>query len=220
MKSQKAPVIFEQRLAASLLGPLASAANGGAVTRRTSFLLEKLGERIFPASVTVRDDPFRKRGFGSKPFDGEGVACEAFDLIEDGVLTQWYLNTAQARQLGLETNGRAKRGTGGGPTSGPSNLDLMGGEKSPEDLIREAGTGLYITDMFGPQINGNTGDYSVGCSGYAIENGEIAYPVSEITVAGNLLEMWGSLVPANDLERRGSINAPTLLIERMTIAGN
>ncbi|MEM7515873.1 MAG: TldD/PmbA family protein [Planctomycetota bacterium] len=220
MKSQQAPVIFEQRLASSLLGPLASAANGGAVSRKTTFLLEKLGERLFPESIIVRDDPLRPRGFGSKPFDGEGVTCEAFDLIDKGVLTQWYLNSAQAKQLGLETNGRAKRGTGGSPSSGPSNLDLLPGNKSPEDFIRDAGHGLLVTDMFGPQINGNTGDYSVGCSGFAIENGEIAHPVSEITIAGNLLDMWSSLVAGNDLKRKGSINAPTLLIERMTIAGD
>lgn len=220
MKSQQAPVIFERRLASSLLGPLASAANGGAITRKTSFLLEKLGARLFPESVIVRDDPLRRRGFGSKPFDGEGVTCEAFDLIDKGILTQWYLNAAQAKQLGLETNGRAKRGTGGAPSSGPSNLDLLPGDKTPEELMKEAGNGLLVTDMFGPQINGNTGDYSVGCSGFAIEGGEIAHPVSEITIAGNLLEMWGSIVAGSDLERKGSINAPTLLIERMTIAGD
>ncbi|MEM1409486.1 MAG: TldD/PmbA family protein [Pseudomonadota bacterium] len=220
MKSQRAPVVFEQRLASSLLSPLASAANGGAIARKTSFLLEKLGERIFPEGINVRDDPLRPRGFGSKPFDGEGVACEAFDLIDQGVLTQWYLNAAQAKQLGLETNGRARRGTGGAPSSGPSNLDLMPGDKTPEALIREAGHGLMVTDMFGPQINGNTGDFSVGCAGYAIENGEVAYPVSEITIAGNLLEMWANLQAGNDLYRRGSVNAPTLLVEHMTIAGN
>ncbi|MEM1380184.1 MAG: TldD/PmbA family protein [Pseudomonadota bacterium] len=219
MKSQQAPVIFEQRLAATLLGPLASAANGGAIARKTSFLLEKRGEQLFSKSVIVRDDPLRPRGFGSKPFDGEGVVCTAFDLIDHGVLTQWYLNSAQAKQLGLETNGRAKRGTGGAPSSGPSNLDLLPGEKSPEELYKEAGNGLLVSDMFGPQINGNTGDFSVGCAGYAIENGEIAYPVSEITIAGNLLDMWAHLVPGSDLIRRGSVNAPTLLIETMTIAG-
>jgi PmbA protein len=220
MPSTKAPVIFEQRLASTILSPLAGAANGGAIARQTSFLLGKLGERIFSEAVTVRDDPLRPRGFGSKPFDGEGVPCEAFDLIEKGVLTQWYLNSAQARQLGLKTNGRARRGTGGGPSSGPSNLDLLPGDKSPGDLVREAGSGLLVTDMFGPQINGNTGDFSVGCAGYAIEAGEVAYPVSEITIAGNLLEMWANLIAGNDVRRRGSINAPTLLIERMTIAGN
>lgn len=220
MASQKAPVIFEQRLAASLIGPLVNAVNGAAIARRTSFLLDKLGERIFPESIVIRDDPLRPRGFGSKPFDGEGVTCAPFDLIDGGVLTQWYLNAAQARQLGLETNGRARRGTGGAPTSGPSNLDLMPGDATPDALIRQAGHGLLVTDMFGPQINGNTGDYSVGCSGFAIENGEVADPVSEITIAGNLLEMWAGLVAGNDLRRRGSINAPTLLIERMTIAGN
>ncbi|MEM9837737.1 MAG: TldD/PmbA family protein [Pseudomonadota bacterium] len=219
MASQKAPVIFEQRLAATLLSPLASAANGGAIARKTSFLLEKLGEQLFSTDIIVRDDPLRPRGFGSKPFDGEGVACEAFDLIDKGVLTQWYLNSAQAKQLGLQTNGRAKRGTGGAPSSGPSNLDLLPGAKSPEELIKEAGQGLLVTDMFGPQINGNTGDFSVGCSGFAIEGGAVAHPVSEITIAGNLLDMWKNLVPGSDLIRRGSVNAPTLLIEQMTIAG-
>ncbi|NRA30806.1 MAG: TldD/PmbA family protein [Parvularculaceae bacterium] len=219
MTSQQAPVIFEQRLAATLLGPLASAANGSSIARKTSFLLEKLGERLFPASIIVRDDPLRPRGFGSKPFDGEGVTCEAFDLIDQGVLTQWYLNSAQAKQLGLETNGRAQRGTGGAPSSGPSNLDLLAGTKSPEELIKDAGNGLLVSDMFGPQINGNTGDFSVGCAGFAIENGEVAYPVSEITIAGNLLDMWANLVAGSDLIRRGSVNAPTLLIEQMTIAG-
>jgi len=220
MNSQQAPVIFEQRLAATLLGPLASAANGGSIARKTSFLLEKLGEKLFPESIIVRDDPLRPRGFGSKPFDGEGVTCEAFDLIDKGVLTQWYLNTAQAKQLGLETNGRAKRGTGGAPSSGATNLDLMPGNKSPEELINEAGNSLLVSDMFGPQINGNTGDFSVGCAGFAIENGEVAYPVSEITIAGNLLDMWANIQAGSDLVRRGSVNAPTLLIERMTIAGN
>ncbi|MEO1042397.1 MAG: TldD/PmbA family protein [Pseudomonadota bacterium] len=220
MASTKAPVVFEQRLASSLLSPLAGAANGASIARGTSFLLEKLGEQLFGSSVVVRDDPLRPRGFGSKPFDGEGVACAAFDLIADGVLTQWFLNTAQAKQLGLEANGRAKRGTGGSPSSGPSNLDLLPGARSPDELITAAGQGLLVTDMFGPQINGNTGDFSVGCAGFAIEKGEVAYPVSEITIAGNLLDMWKNLEVGNDLKRRGSINAPTLLIEEMTIAGD
>ncbi|MEM7741936.1 MAG: TldD/PmbA family protein, partial [Pseudomonadota bacterium] len=220
MTSTKAPVVFEQRLASSLLSPLAGAANGASIARGTSFLLEKLGEQLFSPSVVVRDDPLRPRGFGSKPFDGEGVTCAAFDLIADGVLTQWFLNAAQAKQLGLKTNGRAKRGTGGSPSSGPSNLDLLPGTRSPKELVRAAGHGLLVTDMFGPQINGNTGDFSVGCAGFAIEDGAIAYPVSEITIAGNLLDMWKNLEVGNDLKRRGSINAPTLLIEEMTIAGD
>ncbi|MEM9810970.1 MAG: TldD/PmbA family protein [Pseudomonadota bacterium] len=220
MASQHAPVIFEQRLASSILSPLAGAANGASIARKTSFLLDKLGEPILPKGITVRDDPLRPRGFASKPFDGEGVVCEAFDLIADGVLTTWYLNTAQAKQLGLDTNGRARRGTGGSPSSGPSNLDLLPGEKSPDELIKEAGQGLLVTDMFGPQINGNTGDFSVGCAGYAIENGEVAYPVSEITIAGNLLEMWKTMEVGSDLIRRGSMNAPTIRIETMTIAGD
>ncbi|MBB4658504.1 TldD/PmbA family protein [Parvularcula dongshanensis] len=219
LASRKAPVVYEQRLAASLLGPLAGAINGAAIARGTSFLKNKLGQEIFASGLTVTDDPFVPRGFGSKPFDGEGVRPETLSVVEDGRLTTWLLNTAQAKQLGLETNGRAKRGTGGPPGSGATNLDLQPGTMSLEELLRDTHEGLYVTDMFGPQVNGNTGDYSVGCSGYWIENGEVAYPVSEITIAGNLLEMWQSLTPASDFVRRGARNAPTVRIAQMQIAG-
>jgi PmbA protein len=218
-KTVRVPVFYERRLAASLLGPLAGAINGGAIARGTSFLKEKLGERVFAEGITVRDDPFVRRGFGSKAFDGEGVAPASLDVIEDGRLTTWFLNTSQARQLGLRTNGRAKRGTGGPPSSGPTNLDLLPGELSPEALMREAGEGLLVTDMFGPQVNGNTGDYSVGCSGFWIEGGVPAYPVSEITIAGNLLEMWAGLTTASDFRRTGARNAPTVRIAQMQVAG-
>lgn len=220
MKSQRLPVIFDQRLSAGLLGPLAGAINGGAIARGTSFLKDKMGEALFPADVTITDDPFIRRGFGSRPFDGEGVAPEKLDVIKDGVLTAWILNCRQARQLGLETNGRAKRGTGAPPGSGTTNFDLPAGPLTPEALYHETGDGLLVTETFGPQINSNTGDYSVGCSGYRIEKGEITAPVSEITIAGNLLEMWRNLSRANDFERRGGMNAPTLRVGEMTIAGN
>jgi PmbA protein len=220
VKSQTAPVIFDNRLSNSLIGHLAGAANGGAIARGVSFLKSKLGARIFPAGMAVVDDPFIKRGHGSRPFDGEGVAAAAFNLIDDGVLTQWLLNSAQARQLKLETNGRATRGASGGPGSGSTNLYLKAGAKTPAALIADAGSGLLVTDMFGPQVNSNNGDYSVGCSGFWIEGGARAFPVSEITIAGNLLEMYRSLVAADDLDFRGSTNAPSLLVGAMTIAGD
>ena len=220
VKSRTAPVIFDNRLSNSLIGHLAGAVNGAAIARGVSFLKSKLGARIFPAGMDVVDDPFIRRGHGSRPFDGEGVAATAFNLIDDGVLTQWLLNSAQARQLKLETNGRATRGASGGPGSGSTNLYLKAGAKTPAALIADAGTGLLVADMFGPQVNANTGDYSVGCSGFWIEGGARAFPVSEITIAGNLLEMYGSLVAADDLEFRGSTNAPSLLVGAMTIAGD
>ncbi|OFW99373.1 MAG: modulator protein [Alphaproteobacteria bacterium RIFCSPHIGHO2_12_FULL_63_12] len=220
VKSQTAPVIFDNRLSNSLIGHLSGAVNGAAIARGVSFLKSKRGERIFPAGMTVVDDPFIKRGHGSRPFDGEGVAAQAFNLIDDGVLTGWFLNSAQARQLKLETNGRATRGASGGPGSGPTNLYLKAGTKTPAELLKDAGTGLLLTDMFGAQVNSNTGDYSVGCSGFWFENGARAYPVSEITIAGNLLDMYQNLVAADDLEFRGSTNAPSLYVGAMTIAGD
>ena len=219
LESRRAPVIYEQRLAGSLLGPLAGAINGAAIARGTSFLKDRLGEVIFAEGVSVTDDPFVPRGFASRPFDGEGVRPEPLKIIDDGRLTTWLTNSAQARQIGTQTNGRARRGTGGPPGSGPTNLDLAPGTMSLEALMADTGEGLLVTDMFGPQVNGNTGDYSVGCSGYWIEGGAPAYPVSEITIAGNLLEMWAALTPASDFVRRGSRNAPTLRVARMQVAG-
>ncbi len=220
VKSQTAPVIFDNRVSNSLLSHLSGAANGAAVARGVSFLKNKLGERIFPAGMDVVDDPFIKRGHGSRPFDGEGVAAKAFNLIDDGVLTQWLLNSAQARQLKLETNGRATRGAAGGPGSGSTNLYLKAGPKTPAQLLADIGTGLLVADMFGPQVNSNNGDYSVGCSGFWVEKGERQYPVNEITIAGNLLDMYNSLVAANDLEFRGATNAPSLFVGAMTVAGD
>ena len=220
LKSQSAPVVFEQRLARSLLGKLAGAINGAAIARGVSFLKDKMGEQIFAETINVIDDPLRQRGFGSSQFDGEGVVNERLDVIRDGRLTCWLMNSAHARQLGLETTGRATRSTGGPPGAGTTNFYMEAGPLSPDELIRETGEGLYLTDMFGPQVNQNTGDYSVGCSGFWIEDGAGAYPVSEITIAGNLLEMYASLIPADDLEFRGAINAPSLLIPQMTIAGD
>ncbi|HBK90806.1 MAG TPA: modulator protein [Parvularcula sp.] len=220
VKSGKAKVIYDNRLSNSLIGHLAGAANGAAIARGVSFLKNKKGERILPKGAFVVDDPFIKRGHGSRPFDGEGLQSSAYNLIEDGVLTEWFLNSAQARQLGLETNARATRGVSGGPGSGPTNLYLKPGALSFDALMAKMGAGLLVTDMFGPQVNANTGDYSVGCSGFWVEGGAKAYPVSEITIAGNLFEMYASLEAANDLEFRGSTNAPSLFVGEMTAAGD
>jgi PmbA protein len=220
VKSQTAPVIFDNRLSNSLIGHLAGAVNGAAIARGVSFLKDRMGQQLFPKGMMVVDDPFIKRGHGSRPFDGEGVAAKAFNLIDDGVLTQWFLNSAQARQLKLETNGRATRGASGGPGSGSTNLYLKAGDVTPATLLKDAGAGLLVTDMFGPQVNSNTGDYSVGCSGFWFEQGARTFPVSEITIAGSLLDMFKNLIAADDLEFRGSTNAPSLFAGVMTIAGD
>lgn len=220
IKSRSAPVVFDNRLSRSLLSHLVGAINGAAIARGVSFLKDKQGEKIFATGITVVDDPHIARGAGSRPFDGEGVTNGRIDIIKNGVLTDWLLNTSQAEQLGLQTNGRAARGVGGPPGSGSTNLYLEPGDASLEELQQQAGEGLLLTDMFGPQVNPNTGDYSVGCSGFWFEKGQVAYPVSEITIAGNLLEMYAGLIPGSDLEFRGATNAPSILIPSMTIAGD
>jgi PmbA protein len=219
-KSRPAPVIFDNRLSASLLSHLAGAVNGAAIARGVSFLKDKKNAPVFSASVNIVDDPHIARGAGSRPFDGEGLANDRIDLVKNGVLTDWLMNSAHARQLRLESNARATRGTGGGPGAGPTNLYLEPGESSLDALMGTAKEGLYITDMFGPQVNSNTGDYSVGCSGFWFDQGAIAFPVSEITIAGNLLDMFAGLIPGDDLEFRGAINAPSVFIPSMTVAGD
>ncbi|MEX0645144.1 MAG: metallopeptidase TldD-related protein [Parvularculaceae bacterium] len=220
LKSRTAPVIYDKRLASSLIGHLAGAINGAAIARGVSFLKDKMGAQIFPVGMTVVDDPLIKRGHGSRPFDGEGVAGAPLRVIDAGVLTGWLMNSSQARQLNLETPGRAPRGAAGPPGAGPTNLYLEKGSASLETLMADARAGLLLTDMFGPQVNSNTGDYSVGCSGFWFEDSAVAFPVSEITVAGNLIEMFARLIAADDLEFTGSINAPSLLAGEMTIAGD
>ncbi|NGM52591.1 TldD/PmbA family protein [Caulobacter sp. 602-2] len=217
--STTAPVIFENRLAMSLISPLVGAISGPAIARGTSFLKDKLNQRIFAAGVQLTDDPHRVRGLGSAPFDDEGVTTVRRALIDDGVLTTWLLNSASARQLGLETTGHASRGSAGAPGVSTHNLTLEPGELDLAGLMGQARDGLLVTSMFGPSLNGNTGDWSVGCSGFWFENGQIAYPVTEITVAGNLIDIYGRLVVGADLELRGASNSPSLLVDALAIAG-
>jgi len=217
--STTAPVIFENRIAASTLGPLIGAISGPSVARGVSFLKHKLGQPLFAKDVTITDEPHRVRGLGSSPFDDEGVANQTRAIIDAGVLTTWLLNAASARQLGLETTGHASRGLAGPPGVSTTNLTLLPGTKDQAELMREAGAGLLVTNMFGPSLNPNTGDWSVGCAGFWFEAGEIAYPVSEITVAGNLIDAYGRITPGSDLEFRGAANAPSLLIDALAIAG-
>ncbi|PZQ62602.1 MAG: modulator protein [Phenylobacterium zucineum] len=217
--STTAPVIFENRLAGSLLSPFIGAISGPSIARGTSFLKDKLGQQVFAKGIYLRDEPHKPRGLGSSPFDDEGVANQAHNLVDDGVVTTWLLNTSAARQLGLATTGHASRGLAGPPGVSTSNLTLQPGERDLAGLMADAGEGLLITSMFGPSLNANTGDWSVGCSGFWFEGGQIAYPVNEITVAGNLLEIFSRVVPGADLEIRGSANAPSLLVDALAIAG-
>lgn len=219
VKSQSVPIVFDPRVSGGLIGHFASAISGAAIARGTSFLKSEMGKPVFTGGISIIDDPHMRRGLRSKPFDGEGVKNGRMQLIEDGRLTTWLLDTASARQLGLTTTGRAARGTGGPPSPSTTNLYMEAGCLSVRDLLAGIKQGLYITEMIGMGINGVTGDYSRGASGFWIENGEIAYPVSEITVAGNLKDMFLNLTPADDLEFRYGINAPTLRIEGMTLAG-
>jgi PmbA protein len=213
------PVIYDPRVANSLIGHLASAINGAAIARGTSFLKDSMGKRILPAGVTVTDDPHRRRGLRSKPFDGEGVANRRLDIVADGVLTSWILDLRSARQLGLASTGHAARGTSSPPSPATTNLYLAPGTRSPEELIGEVARGFYVTELIGFGVNGVTGDYSRGASGFWIENGALAYPVSEVTIAGNLKEMFLNLTPANDLVFRYGTDAPTVRVDGMTIAG-
>ena len=217
--SRKAPVIFQNRQAGSLIGPFVGAASGPAVARGVSFLKDRLGQAVFSSAVTLREEPFRRRGLGSAAFDDEGVEVVERDLVRDGMLTTWLLNAASARQLGLATTGHASRGLAGPSGVSPHNLTLLPGSASPQALMREAGEGLLVTSMFGPSLNANTGDWSAGVAGLWFENGEVAYPVAEITVAGNLIDIYARLVPASDLEIRGANNAPSLLVDDLAIAG-
>ena len=216
--TRTATVIWEPRAATGLVGHLLSAINGAAIARKTSFLKDRLGETVFAPGITIVDDPYRRRGLSSRPFDGEGVTGPVLKLIEAGVLNHWLLDGAAARELGLRSNGRAARGVGS-PSPGSTNVTLMPGTLARADMIAGVREGLLVTDMIGSGVNGITGDYSRGASGFWIENGEIGAPVSEITVAGNLKDMFARMVAGDDLEERFSIAAPSVMIEGLTIAG-
>jgi PmbA protein len=219
LPSQTVPVIFDRRVASSLIGHLTGAINGAAIARGVSFLKDDMGKALFKPGVTIVDDPLRIRGFSSRSFDGEGLPTERRNLIDKGVLTGWVLDLRSARQLSLTPTGSGARGLGSQPGPSTTNVHMEVGPKTPEELMREIGTGLLVTEFIGSSINSSTGDYSRGATGFWIQNGEIQYPVSEITIASNLKTMFASLVPANDLLFKGSVNAPSCLIESMTLAG-
>ena len=218
LPSGRATVVYDPRIATSLVGHLLGAINGASIARKTSFLRDRLGKAVFAPAITISDDPTRPRGLASRSFDGEGVANGPLDLVKDGVLQTWLLDSATARELGLETNGRAARG-GGNPSPGSTNVTLHPGAESPEEMIRAIGSGLYDTELIGHGASIVTGDYSRGAAGFAIENGEIAYPVSEITIAGNLADMFREMRVANDLVYRFAVNAPTVAVPGLTVAG-
>lgn len=219
-KTGSFPVLFDERISSSLIGHLLSAANGAAIARGSSWLKDSLGQQVLPETLSVIEDPHRPRISGSRPFDGEGLPTRRRTVVDNGVLTGWTLDLASARKLGLESTGNAARGIGGVPSPSTWNIALTQGEASREDLIAQMGTGLLVTSMIGSTINPNTGDYSRGASGFWVENGEIAYPVNECTIAGNLHDMLRRIVPANDARTHLSTVVPSLLVEGMTLAGN
>jgi PmbA protein len=218
-KTGKVPIVYDPRVSNSLLRHLASAISGPAIARGTSFLKDKLGEPIFPSAISIIDDPHRPRGLRSKPFDGEGVANARRAIVEDGRLTTWIMSLSSARQLGLETTGHAARGTSSPPSPAVTNLYMEPGTLTPAELMADIASGFYVTEMMGMGVNGVTGDYSRGASGFWIEKGELAYPVSEVTVASNLKNIFANLTPANDLTFRYGADAPTLRVEGRTVAG-
>ena len=215
----KLPVVFSPRVSASLLGHLIGAINGASIVRGTSFLKDAVGTRIFPAGMFVHDDPRRVRGTRSGTFDGEGLPTTARAIIEDGVLTGWLLDCRSARALGLPPTGHASRGTGGPPSPSPTNLFMAPGTQTPESLIGDVANGLYVTELIGMGVNGLTGDYSRGAAGFMIRQGKLAEPVAEVTIASNLRDMFATLTAANDLVFRRGMDAPTLRITEMMLAG-
>ena len=217
-KPGKYPVLFDPRVSASLLGHLTGAINGSAIARKTSFLQDKLGERIFPQGVTIVDDPLRARGLRSRPFDGEGVRVSPQELVADGILTTWIADSASARQLGIAPTGHAARGVGGAPGASPSNLYMERGSRTREEVLAAFPEAVLIIELIGQGVNGVTGDYSRGAVGFMVRNGEIAEPVAEITIASNLIDIFATLEPGSDLDFRRGIDAPTILVPEMTVA--
>ncbi len=213
------PILFDPRVSGGLIGHLVGAITGSAITRGTSFLKDALGTQVFARGIRIIDDPLRVRGLRSRGFDGEGLPVGQLALIDDGVLTGWLLDSASARQLGLQPTGHAARGVSGPPGAGTTNLHLAAGTDTPAALMAGIKRGLYVTELIGMGVNGLTGDYSRGASGFLIEDGELTVPVAEVTIAGNLKDMFKALVPADDLRFRQATNAPTVRIDGMTVAG-
>ena len=220
VETAKVPVVYDPRVANSLVRHLASAVNGAAIARGTSFLKDSMDQRLFAEGIAILDDPHRRRGLRSKPFDAEGMANPPLTLIDDGVLKSWVLDLRTARKLGLETNGRASRGTSSPPSPALTNLYMKPGEQTSAKLIADIKSGFYVVELIGFGVNMVSGDYSRGAAGFWIENGEVTYPVSEITIAGNLKDMFANLTPASDLEFRYGTDAPTIRVEGMTVAGS
>jgi len=208
-------VVFDPRVARGFIGHLVSAINGASVARKTSFLRDMMGKQVAIKGLTLVDDPFVLRGSGSRPFDGEGVSEGPLTMVEDGVLQQWYLNTSVARELGLKSNGRSGRGA---PSS--SNVIVNPGPQTAKELIASVGNGFYVTELIGQGVNAITGEYSRGASGFWIENGELTFAVSEVTIASNLKDMFRRMVLANDIDPKYSVAAPTIAVEGMTLAGD
>ena len=219
MPTCRCPVVFDPRVARGFISHLLGAISGPAIARGTSFLKDRLGERIFPEAIAIIDDPHRRRGLRSKPFDGEGIANRRRAIIDKGVLMTWLLDLRSARQLGLETTGHAARGTASPPSPSATNVWIEPGALSPQALIADIESGFYVTEMMGMGVNGVTGDYSRGAAGFWIDKGEIAFPVSEMTVAGNLKDVFARLQAANDLEFKAGADSPTLRVDDLTVAG-
>lgn len=212
------PVLFDPRIAGSLLGHFIGAVTGSSVARKSSFLQDRLGSRVFSPGVRIVDDPLRRRGLRSRPFDGEGLGVARVALVEDGELRTWIADSASARQLGIRPTGHAARGAGGPPGASPSNLVMEAGARTRDELLAAFPEAVLVTELIGQGVNSVTGDYSRGAAGFMVRGGAIAEPVAEITIASNLLEMFASLEPASDLELRRGIDAPTILVPEMTVA--
>jgi PmbA protein len=212
-------VLFDERVAASLIGHLLSAANGSAIARGSSWARDLLGKPVLPETLSVIEDPLRPRIGASRPFDAEGLPTFRRAIVDRGILTGWTLDLATGRKLGMASTASASRGTQAPPSPGTSNIDLTPGTASRGDLIRDMGTGLLITSLIGSTVNPTTGDYSRGASGFWVENGQITHAVNEVTVAGNLIDMLLRITPANDARAHLSTRVPSLLVEGLTLAG-
>ncbi|MEE4187643.1 MAG: metallopeptidase TldD-related protein, partial [Roseobacter sp.] len=214
------PILFDERIAASLIGHLLVAANGASIARGASWLRDAIGQQVLPEGMTLHEDPHRPRASASRPFDAEGLPTQPRDIISNGILTGWTLDLATARKLGMTSTANASRGTSSAPSPTTWNVHLTAGSQTRDDLVRDMGTGLLVTSLIGSTINPNTGDYSRGASGHWVENGEITHAVNECTIAGNLREMLMRIVPANDARPHLSRVVPSLLVPGMTLAGN